>query len=373
MTILNVGLIDADLLDKGTRHPNIALMKISGYLKEQGNKTKLILDYNNINEYDEVYLSKVFTPTKIPLDIPEYPNKIPKKFKKYPNLKIGGTGFYFDKAPDLPKKIEHHMPDYNLYDEYINKEIARGIKPIRFSDYINYSIGFATRGCFRKCEFCVNKKYNKAFRHAPISEFFDPKRKYIYLWDDNIFAYSKWKEVFDEIAETGRYFQFRQGIDIRLMTNEKARILANSKWQGDYIFAFDHWKDREKIKKNLKLWRKYSTRTTKLYLLCAYESQDSKDIEGIFKRIEILMKYRCLPYIMRYDDYKDSEFKGMYINLARWCNQPDFFKKKSFREYCEANGLNSSTYKYMVEFEKKCPTIASKYFDMKFEEMPIEY
>ena len=28
---MNIGIIDADLLDKGTRHPNLALMKISGY------------------------------------------------------------------------------------------------------------------------------------------------------------------------------------------------------------------------------------------------------------------------------------------------------------------------------------------------------
>ena len=26
-----VGLIDADLLDNGTRHPNLALLKIAGY------------------------------------------------------------------------------------------------------------------------------------------------------------------------------------------------------------------------------------------------------------------------------------------------------------------------------------------------------
>ena len=32
---MNIGIIDADLLDKGTRHPNLALMKISAYYKEK--------------------------------------------------------------------------------------------------------------------------------------------------------------------------------------------------------------------------------------------------------------------------------------------------------------------------------------------------
>ena len=353
---MKIGLIDADLLDNGTRHPNLALMKISAFMKERGHDIELLFDYNVIDSYDKIYLSRVFTFTNIPVDV-----------DSYKNIEYGGTGFYPENAPDLPYEIEHHMPDYTLYNRFIQKEIDRGIKPIRYSDYLDYSIGFATRGCFRKCDFCVNKKFDRVFQHAKVTEFFDPAKKYIYLWDDNILGYEKWNEVFDELADIGRPFQFRQGIDIRLMTKEKAKVLANAKYRGDYIFAFDYLKDRELIEKNIRLWREYSSKTTKLYLLCAYESQDINDIISVFERIRILMKYKCLGYIMRYQDYDKSEMRGMYINLARWCNQPDFFKKKSFRQYCEANGKSSSTYKYMVEFEKKYPEVAKKYFDLRFD------
>ena len=34
--IYKIGLIDADLLDGGTRHPNLALLKISGFCKSRG-------------------------------------------------------------------------------------------------------------------------------------------------------------------------------------------------------------------------------------------------------------------------------------------------------------------------------------------------
>lgn len=84
------------------------------------------------------------------------------------------------------------------------------------------------------------------------------------------------------------------------------------------------------------------------------------------------MKYQCLPYIMRYEEYKNSPYRGMYINLARWCNQPNFFKKKSFREFCEANQEASktnntcATMRYMNWFEERHPEIAKKYFDLKF-------
>jgi hypothetical protein len=63
-----IGIIDADLLDNGTRHPNLALMKISGYQKELGNDVTLLEDYYSIPKYDEVYLSRVFDFTNVPID-----------------------------------------------------------------------------------------------------------------------------------------------------------------------------------------------------------------------------------------------------------------------------------------------------------------
>ena len=50
-------------------------MKISGYYKEQGNTVKLITEWDgwDINDYNKIYLSKVFTDTEVPqkiLDIP---------------------------------------------------------------------------------------------------------------------------------------------------------------------------------------------------------------------------------------------------------------------------------------------------------------
>lgn len=361
---LRIGIIDADLLDKGTRHPNLALMKISGYYKEKGSAVSLITSYNHIDEFDHIYISKVFTFTKIP-----------QRIIDLPNVTIGGTGFFEDGGQDLPPEIEHHMPDYTLYDDYVQHQIEAGYDPKRFSDYQDYSIGFTTRGCFRKCAFCVNKKYDRAVKHSPISEFYDSTRPFIYLWDDNFFAYSGWEEIFDELEGTGKPFQFRQGLDLRLMTDKKARRLSQSKYHGDIIFAFDHIEDRDLIERKLKIWKRYSNKTTKLYVLCAYDSQDIQDVINTFERIKILMSYGCLPYIMRYESYKTSEFKDLYTQLARWCNQPQFFKKKSFRQFCEANqavhkGKDTfcASYQCLLEMDKKYPEVTKKYFDLRFDQ-----
>ena len=361
---MKIGIIDADLLDNGTRHPNLALMKISGYYKEQGYSVELIRKYTDVGLYDKIYISKVFTFTNVPENITSLPNVI-----------IGGTGFFEDGGENLPNEIEHHMPDYDLYKDYAIGEIERGRKRSAVSDYLDYSIGFTTRGCFRKCSFCVNKKYNRAFIHSPVSEFYDPTKPYIYLWDDNFLAYGGWEAILDDLEATGKPFQFRQGLDIRLMTDRKAKRLSKTIYHGDFIFAFDHLEERDLIEEKLKLWRRYCSKTTKLYILCAYNSQDEKDIDSTFERIKILMKYGCLPYIMRYDQYKTSLWRTLYIQIARWCNQPQFFKKKSFRQFCEANQTYHknkkticSAYQAMIDFESAFPDIAEKYFNLRFDE-----
>jgi len=100
-----------------------------------------------------------------------------------------------------------------------------------------------------------------------------------------------------------------------------------------------------------------------------------QDIVDTFERIKILMKYGCLPYIMRYKDYIKSPYKGMYITLARWCNQPSFFKKESLREYVyktDGIGREDKQYaskRYLEAFEKDFPDIAKLYYDIKFEEL----
>ncbi len=360
---MRVGIIDADLMDNGTRHPNLALMKISGYYKSSGNEVKLIYrSYDEIKEYDSVFISKVFNFTKVPDWV------LQEK-----NVHIGGTGFFEDGGENLPDEIEHHMPDYNLYSDYIQKMVVAGKKTDYFEDYLEYSIGFLTRGCFRKCSFCVNKKYDHVFKHSPIEEFLDKSRPKIYLWDDNFLAFSKWEECLDSLERTGKPFQFRQGIDIRLMDDRKAYRFNNTKWSGDFIFAFDHLKDKALICRNIQLWKKYTNKQPKLYILSGFNSQDEKDIADVFERIKLLMRYGCIPYIMRYEEYKNSKYKGMYIQIARWCNQPQFYKKMSFREFCERNQFYHpnkktycSAYKAMLDFENDYPEIAQKYFDLKY-------
>lgn len=364
---MNVAIIDADLIGKKKhRFPNLACMKLSSYYKNLGHNVRLELSYDTLENYDKVFISKVFTDTYVPEEI-----------LKLSWIEYGGTGFFYDKAQPLPLEIEHTMPDYHLYDEWVSKKLSEGIKASELIYYTDYSIGFTTRGCIRQCSFCVNKNYKKCIKHSPISEFVDPNRKYICLLDDNVFACRDWKEIFDELNSTGKKFQFKQGLDERLLTDEKCKILFNSNWIGGFIFAFDNIKDTNIIIKKLKLIRQYTSIIPTFYVFCGYNHDAPgqydeefwiKDIKDLFERIKILISYECLPYVMRYADYELSHYKGIYITIARWCNQPSFIKKKSFREFCIANGENSASMRYLKDFERNFPNIAKQYFDMKWGE-----
>lgn len=321
---MNIVAIDADLIGrKNHRFPNLCCMKISGYHKRQGDRVTLKTNYDGLNDFDKVYVAKVFTDTPIPtggmFDDP----------LDAPNVIKGGTGFFYDKAEPLPPQIEHSMPDYHLYDGVCNH-----------STYTDYSIGYLTRGCFRHCSFCVNRRSNKVVAHSPLEEFFDRSRKKICLLDDNFFGYDGWRELLIELRNTGKPFVFKQGLDVRLLTEEKAQLLFTSNYDGDYIFAFDDPELAPLIENRLRLIRRHTQRRVKFYILCGFDRRGvydeffwQRDLQSVFDRAELLKKYDCLPYVMRHKNYLQSPNPRDYTQVARWCNQPHLFLKTTFDEF----------------------------------------
>ena len=365
---MNIGIIDADLIGaKKHRFPNLASMKISSYNKGIGNEVKLITTYDeDFSQYDDIYLSKVFTATQVPQNVIELPN-----------IHCGGTGFFYDKAPQLKDEVEHCMPDYHLYDEWIAQLIENGAKQSQFKFYTDYSIGFTTRGCFRKCPFCVNQKYDHVFKHSSLCEFYDSSRKKICLLDDNILGFKDWKAVFDELNSTGKKFQYRQGMDERLLTKEKCEVLFSSNYDGKYVFAFDNIADYNLIHQKLELIREHTSKQCKFYVLVAFDRNGkydedfwAKDIFDCMKRCELLLKYNCFPYIMRFEKYKESPYVSLYNAIASWCNQPSFVNKCSLVDFgvISEQCRNYARGRSIKEFCDKYPDF-EYYANMKFGEI----
>lgn len=371
-----IGLVDADLLCNGTRHPNLALLKIAGYLYDNNVSFELIIDSKaDISRYNHIYMSRVFTFTKEPAF---YLNASPAEKKKF---HIGGTGYYANeksiskfrelREKDMEQlsrdsylntleckhdgtkgiKMAIQMPYYDLYKEYIEKQVEAGFKRDKYKDYEHYSIGFLTRKCFRHCPFCVNKLEDGVVSYSKLEWFHDKRRPHVYFWDDNFLAapYHVWKPTLQYLIDHKISFQFRQGLDERLLAEdahgeEMAAMLGQSRYHGDFIYAFDNWKDKEVIERALKIWkRNCSKKGTKFYLFCGFMQKPNgfdkfyRDIWELFQRIRILMQYGCVGYVMRHEDYHKAPIENIYVQIARWCNQQAFYKKMSFWEYAYRN------------------------------------
>lgn len=359
-----IAVIDADLIGRSRhRFPNLACMKLSGWHKGIGDEVTLKTDYEGLEDFDQVYLSKVFTDTEVPEEILEMEN-----------VSYGGTGFYYDKAPALPEEVEHCMPDYDLYDGWVAEKLESGGRRNDYRFYLDYSIGFLTRGCFRKCQFCVNQNYDRVQMHSPLEEFLDPGRKKICLLDDNFFGHPKWEGMLDALKKTGKPFQFRQGLDERLLDDRKCAALFSSRYDDSYSFAFDNVADAELVEKKIILARKYTDAKLRFYCFCGFDREGkwdrdfwSEDVFSLLKRIEILMRHECLAYVMRFNRYVESPFRGVYVSIARWANQPGMFKKESLWEFAEKNGRGSACFRYLDDFERQFPG-AAYFYDLKFGE-----
>jgi hypothetical protein len=355
---MNVGIIDAELLTNGGhRFPNLAGMKLSTWHKERGDVVSLLPDYKYIANFDTVYICCVFTETA---------KEISPKILTLPNVRYGGTGFFFDKAPPLPAKIEHSPPDYNLYKGWLQGRTGPNLRY-----YTDYSLGFLTRGCFRRCNFCINRNCRRAVRGSSFKEFYDPNRKKVCLLDDNILAYADCEKLLVNLVKMcerdGKSFEFKQGLDIRLLSGRVAELLSDAPFNGEVIFAFDQMKDATAVRRGLNVLRRYlPTKGAKGYVLCGFENQEWKDIASVFRRLQVLWEFQTIGYVMRHEGHRLASpvCRPIYTTLARWANQPKFQRAMSFREFCEKSGGKAT--RTAIAFEKTYPDVAKEYFNMKY-------
>ena len=303
----NVLLVDVD-----SKIPNLALMKISTYEKGFGNsvdiqkigltgypskrKSNVIID---AKDYDRVWLSVIFTINKGEIAI-----------ANCPDVRYGGTGF--DLKTKLPQEIDDLREDYTIYPE--NKS----------------SYGFITRGCVRNCEFCfVPRKEGflkpyRDWRHIV-------RHKKTFFLDNNFLAYEKHEEILEEMNDEKISYSFNQGLDIRLINDKNAFLLANARYLGDLTFAFDDINLEKVILKKLGILRKHISESRNLRFFVYVNPNQT--IENILYRVEWLRLHNCLPYVMRDSSCWNSGYSDFYTDLASYCNQPQFFKKKTFENF----------------------------------------
>lgn len=289
---MKIGLIDVD----GHNWPNLALMKLSAWHKARGDTVEWC---SPLLHYDIVYQSRVFDDT-YSRDIDWYPQA--------DWIVKGGTGYGLDNR--LPEEIEHTYPDYSLY----------GINDTAY--------GFFTRGCPRGCPFCIvaGKEGRQSRKVADLSEFWDGQKE-IKLLDPNLLACPDHMNLLEQLADSGAWVDFTQGLDVRLVTQQNADALNRIKTKRLH-FAWDNPRDdlADKFAEVGELLRIKDRRRRAVYVLTNYWSTLDEDLY----RIYTLRDLGFDPYVMIYDKpHAPQEIR----HLQRWCNnrmifgsEPDFRK-----------------------------------------------
>lgn len=303
------------LLAVDSTYPNLALMKISAYHKQRGDSVEW---YNPFDEYDVLYMSKIFSFTEDWLQV----------ISNVKTIIRGGTGY--DMHVTLPNEIERMQPDYSIYPN-VPRDTA---------------YGFLTRGCPNKCPWCVVPKKEGAIApYMDVDEIAVDGRTKLVLMDNNILAAGEYgKQQVRKIIERGYRIDFNQAIDARLVTEEWAQLLAKVRWLKDIRFGCDTQAQIRHCEDAMFKIRQHGF-NGEFFLYCIL----TDDMEECYERVTWWRgKYKVVPFCQPYRDINKPsiEVPLWQKDMARWANRKELFKSTEFKDYEPRKGFKCIEYFY---------------------------
>lgn len=286
-TKMKIGLIDID-----SKIPNLALMKISAYYKLLKHEVVLTSPLF-ADQFARCFASKIFDYTDMPI--------LPR------GTQVGGSGIQENGRKKLDPHTEHLMPDYSIYD-------------------CNYAMGFTSRGCNRKCPFCVvPKKEGKWSAVADIYEFWNGQDR-IMLLDNSLNANQHhFEKILIQLIKEKVKVDFSQGLDIRCLNDKQALLLSKVKLWKRIHFAWDLIEIEKLVREGIKKLLKYQPgEHVTFYVLIGFNSNEEEDLY----RVETLRGLGVNSFAMPYDKFNDYQRR-----FARWVNHKAIFKSVKWKDY----------------------------------------
>lgn len=286
---MKIGLIDID-----SKIPNLALMKLSAYHKQLGHEVELTSPLF-ANKYDEVFASKIFIYSEMPI--------LPS------NAIIGGSGHSLNSW--LDEDTENMMPDYSLYS-------------------CNYAIGFTTRGCDRKCSFCIVPKKEGKFHIVGDIYGFWRGQKRLMLLDNSLNTDEKhFLRICNQIEKEKISIDFNQGLDIRHLTDIQVKALSLLRLWGQtpLRFAWDLMENEPFVRRGISILHHHKLILKSMfYVLIGFNTTEEEDLY----RVEELRGLKAEPFVMPYD-----KFNPYQKDFARWVNHKAIFKSVKWENYLD--------------------------------------
>jgi hypothetical protein len=287
-----------------TRYPPLGLLKLGKHEERNWNDVELVRGTVEVERTpDKVYITSLFTFAWKPVH-----DAIGFYRSHFPNAEIHVGGIYATLMPQhlkesfpfarvhlgLVRETENLLPAYHLL-----KQVDK------WRDW-KKSILFTSRGCIRKCPFCVVPKVEGGLKEArgSVASLIHPDHNEVVIWDNDFLASPFARQVLVELRDGGYKVDFNQGLDARLMTEEFATILADLKmptvhmaydwpWEGPQVHrAIDFMADAGFPSKNIIFYVLHNFYDFK------YHKGDTPP--DFLKRLQDLMAWGSSAYPMRF-------------------------------------------------------------------------
>lgn len=308
------------LIDYGGKIQNHALMQLSTDYKAKGYQVQLtdkrLTDVEG--HYDAVHCSVLFTWDKGGAESLQ---------QIFPHIQYGGTGWSISNW--LPVEVEALKPDYELYTLKHLIRVQRGKTPAekekKAEQLPRSAIGRTTTGCIRQCDFCfVPEKEGRLKQVGTMGDILTDWCDELILLDNNFTADPLMLEKLAELKEFNEMrrkmkkkavrLNITQGIDARMMTEEKAAALANTVHSAQIHTAWDRVSDETTVMGGIKTMLNYmGARRIMTYMLIGHDSTEEEDLY----RFRKLREMGITPYVMVFNKRKDSPWLR---HFPRWVN-----------------------------------------------------
>jgi hypothetical protein len=324
--------------------PNLALMKLAHYHREQGDEVVLS---RNVHpdmfepKYDRVYGSAIFT-RSLPL--------VERFRAEFPEGIVGGTG----------------TADWTTVEQYLGVDDFEKYDYSVYPDFEN-SIGFTMRGCRLACGFCVvPRKEGKPRNVSTIADIWrgDPYPKNLLLLDNDFFGQPReqWEARVQEIIDGGFKVSFNQGINVRLIFKESAEALARLPYFDDSFksrtlyTAYDNFKDEGIFRRGVSMLLEAGIPPSHLmvYMLVGYDP--SETWERLFHRFDVMIEMGVRPYPMVYQRVGESrsgndlDFRDLRM-FQRWVIRR-YYKFIPWPDYVAGRGTDE-LYEQAKELDRR--------------------
>ncbi|MEK7198844.1 MAG: Fe-S oxidoreductase [Bacteroidota bacterium] len=366
---MNILLVEPNLpiSSKSKNHSNflpIGLLKIAAYHRSLGDNIILHRgNYPTKKHPAEIKITSLFT---------YWSNHVWESvayYKKlYPKIKIQVGGIYASLMPEHAKQSGCDEVEIGLY----RNGIAENYEPAYDLINVDYQILHASRGCFRKCNFCGTWKIETAitYKSSIIEEI---KKEKLVFYDNNLIANPNIKDILTELQTfklpNGRrvFCESQSGLDGRFLVKdpEIATLLKKARFQYPRIAWDGPYKHWPKIKEQVQILKDAGYHTNDIFIFMLFNHELS--YEEMRAKLDACRRWRIRVIDCRYrplnstvDGYNPrakNQSKEEYHIHKGWTDRQVRDFRKAVRRQNIALILNLPNGRYIEGVEKRYVTI----------------